>query len=212
MRFVSALLLFVCLFVCAGPAFADVAKLEKAGAKVTREGMTLQVHFARLDDKTALLLKGLSNVSKLVVEDGSRLTDRAMAAIGSLHGLQELQLFRPAITNGGLAPLKELKELKVLVIADARISDSGLNALKDHETLEDLDLSGTNLTNAAGDLLKTIAKLKSLNVSKTKFGDAGAADLKDLKDLKVLHATNANVTAKGAMELEAAIKGVRVRR
>ena len=47
---------------------------------------------------------------------------------------------------------------------------------------------------------------------KTKFGDAGAAQLKELKDLKSLEAVNTDLTEKGAMALEAAIPGVRVRR
>ena len=54
--------------------------------------------------------------------------------------------------------------------------------------------------------------LKLLAVSKIRFGDAGAAQLKELKELKKLEAVNTSLSVKGAMDLEAAVPGVRVKR
>jgi Leucine-rich repeat (LRR) protein len=195
----------------------ETARLEKAGARVTvddklPETVRLAVTFDTLDDKTAATLKGLKHVGKLTVEDASKLTDKSLAVIGSFTGLRELSLVRPGMTNSGMSPLKALKELRKLYLIDAKVYDTGVAAIKDLDNLEELDLSGSSITNAAGVTFKDLPALTLLAVNKTKFGDAGAAHLKELKSLKKLEAVSSEVSVKGAMALEEAIKGVRVRR
>jgi hypothetical protein len=192
-------------------------RLEKAGARVTvDDGMPdaarLRVNFAKLDDKAAAALKGCTHIAALTVEDASKLTDKALATIGTFHELRELSLFKPAITSAGLAHLKDLKELRKLYLIDARVYDVGIAHLKDLDKLEELDLSGTGITNAAAATFKDMPALQLIAVSKTKFGDAGAAQLKEMKDLKSLEAVNTDLSVKGAMALEAAIPGIRVKR
>jgi hypothetical protein len=193
------------------------ARLEKAGAQVAvddalPEAARLRVTFARFDDKAAAALKGCTHVAALTVEDAAKVTDRTLAIVGTFHEMRELSLFKPGITGAGLAHLKNLKELRKLYLVDARVYDASLTALKDLDRLEELDLSGTGITNAAGAAFKELPALKLLAVSKTRFGDTGAAQLKELKDLKKLEAVNAGLSVKGAMDLEAAIPGVRVKR
>jgi hypothetical protein len=221
MRFLLTLTTLACLSPFAVAAKADEAKererLEKAGARVTiDDGMPdaarLRVNFAKLDDKAATALKGITHVAAVTVEDASKLTDKTLATIGTFHDLRELSLFKPAITSAGLAHLKDLKELRKLYLIDARVYDAGIAHLKDLDRLEELDLSGTGITNAAGATFKDLPALQLIAVSKTKFGDAGAGQLKELKDLKSLEAVNTDLSVKGAMALEAAIPGVRVRR
>lgn len=218
MRLVLSLAALAC---CTAFAAADEAKerarLEKAGARVTvddamPDAARLRVSFARLDDKGAAALKGCTHVAALTVEDASKLTDRTLAVVGTFAGLRELSLFKPGITAAGLAHLKDLKDLRKLYLIDARLYDTSLAALKDLDAVEELDLSGTGITNAAGATFKEMSGLKLLAVSKTKFGDAGAAQLKELKNLKTLEAVNSNLSVKGAMDLEGAIPGVRVKR
>jgi len=221
MRFVLTLTTIACLAPFAVAAKADEAKerdrLEKAGARVTVDnGMPgtarLRVNFSKLDDKLVTSLKGCTHVAALTVEDAAKLTDKTLAIIGTFHELRELSLFKPAITSAGLAHLKDLKELKKLYLIDARVYDAGVAHLKDLDKLEELDLSGTGITNAAGATFKDLPALQLIAVSKTKFGDAGADRLKELKDLKSLEAVNTDLSVKGAMALEAAIPGVKVRR
>jgi hypothetical protein len=193
---------------------AEVAKLEKAGGDVRIDsdmpmGARVRVSFKALDDKTAVALRGATNVGSLVVEDASRLTDRSMAIIGTLTNLRELNLVKPAITNSGIAHLRNLKELQKLYIFEARIYDSGIAYLKDLDQLEELDLTGSGITNAAAATFKSLGELKLLAVGKTKFGDAGAAQLKDMTNLKSL---DAEISVKAAMALEAAIPGIKIRR
>jgi Leucine-rich repeat (LRR) protein len=193
-------------------------RLEKAGARVSNdsslpEGSRLVVSFDKLDDKTAVTLKGLKHVGKLTVEDASHMTDKSLAVIGTFTGLQELSLTNPAITNAGMSSLKGLKELRKLYLIDAaKVTDAGVGSLKSLDKLEELDLSGSGITNAAGSTFKELPNLTLLAVSKTKFGDTGAAYLKELKSLRKLEAVNTDVSVKAAMALEQAIKGVRVRR
>jgi hypothetical protein len=221
MRFVLTLTTIACLTPFALAAATDEAKergrLEKARARVTvDDGMPdtarLRITFAKLDDKAATALKGCTHVAALTVEDASKLTDKTLTTIGTFHELRELSLFKPAITSAGLAHLKDLKELRKLYLIDARVYDAGIAHLKDFDKLEELDLSGTGITNAAGATFKDLPALQLLAVSKTKFGDAGADRLKELKDLKSLEAVNTDLSVKGAMALEAAIPGIRVKR
>ena len=195
----------------------ESGRLEKAGARVTvddslPETVRLAVTFDTLDDKAAATLRGLKHVGKLTVEDASKLTDRSLAVIGTWTGLRELSLTRPGMTNSGMASLKPLKELRKLYLIDAKVYDTGVAAIKDLDKLEELDLSGTAITNAAGTTFKDLPALTLLAVNKTKFGDTGVAQLKELKSLKKLEAVNAEVSAKGSMALEEAVKGVRIRR
>jgi len=196
----------------------EVERLEKAGARVTNdsslpEAARLAVTFDKLDDKSAAGLKGLKHVGKLTVEDSSHMTDKSLAVIGTFAGLQELSLTNPNMTNTGMSSLKGLKELRKLYLIDAaKVTDAGVASLKSLDTLEELDLSGSGITNAAGSTFKELPNLTLLAVSKTKFGDTGAAYLKELKSLRKLEAVNTDVSVKAAMALEAAIKGVRVRR
>lgn len=193
---------------------SEVAKLEKAGGNVRVDsdlpmGSRIRVSFKSLDDKAAVALRGATNVGSLVIEDASRLTDRSMAIIGTLAHLRELNLNKPAITNAGMAHLKNLKELQKLYIFEARIYDSGVAYIKDMDQLEELDLTGSGITSAAATTFKTLDKLSLLAVGKTKFGDAGAAQLKDMSNLKSL---DAEISVKAAMALEAAIPGLKIRR
>jgi Leucine rich repeat len=221
MRLLLALMAFACWNPFAFAAKTDEAKererLEKAGAQVTvdddmPDAARLRVSFTKLDDKAAVALKGCTHVVAVTVEDASKLTDRTLVIVGTLHELRELSLFKPAITGAGIAYLKTLKGLRKLYLVDARLYDNGLAHLKDLDKLEELDLSGTAITNAAGATFKDLPALKLLAVSKTKFGDSGAAHLKELKDLKALEAVNSDLSVKGAMALEASLPGIRIKR
>lgn len=194
---------------------AEIQKLEKAGATVRVDndlvdGARLRVSFAALDDKAVVALRGATHIGSLTIEDASRLTDRSMAIVGTLTGLQELNLGRPGITSTGMSHLKNLKELRKLYLLQAtKVYDSGVAYLKDLEHLEELDLSGSAITNSAASTFKGLSSLKLIAVPKTKFGDAGAAELKDMSGLKTLEA---DISVNAAMALEAAIPGIKVQR
>lgn len=193
-----------------------IARLEKLGANVKVDedatGARLRVTFKKLDDQTSAQLRGLTQLLSLTIEDASRCTDKTLVVISTLTNLEELHLWRPSITNNGVATLKTLKNLRELTLSECRIGDAGLAVLKDHAKLETLECSGTLITNNLGLTLQTIPNLKSLGVSKTKFGDTGLLALKDAKNLKSVQATNTDISVKGAQALEKAVPGVRIRR
>jgi Leucine-rich repeat (LRR) protein len=221
MRYQIALSLFIILGppTDAGqPDAAQVAeKIEKSGGRVTVDAdipgpAHLRVSFATLDDKSAAILKNSPHVVSLTVEDAAKVTDRTLAAIGTLSNLRELTLVRPGITNSGVAPLKGLKELRKLFLFDAKVTDTGVSTLKGLDHLEELDLSGTGITSGAAATFKMLSGLRLLGVSKTKFGDAGALQLKEMKELQELDAVNTDLSVKAAQALESAIPGLRIRR
>ena len=212
-----SLSILVCLapIALAAEQSAEIQKLEKAGARVRVDNdlmneARLRVSFDSLDDKAAVALRGATHVGSLTVEDASHFTDRSMTILATLTNLQELNLGRPGITSTGMSHLKNLKELRKLYLLQAtKIYDAGVAYLKDLQHLEELDLSGSGISNAAASTFKAISTLTMIAVPKTKFGDAGAAELKDMSGLKTLEA---DVSVKTAMDLEAAIPGIKIRR
>ena len=95
----------------------------------------LRVSFARLDDKTAVALKGCTHVAALTVEDASKLTDRTLAIVGTFRELRELSLFKPAAAGA----IQDAKFINVgygdnqefVVTGDRQISYSSFRNLHD---------------------------------------------------------------------------------
>jgi hypothetical protein len=73
-----------------------------------------------------------------------------------------LGLFSDRITDAGLKDLKELTNLRSLILNDTNITDAGLSDLKEFKKLETLRVSHTHFSAAASkELKKTLPKLQA---------------------------------------------------
>ncbi|WP_020470629.1 leucine-rich repeat domain-containing protein [Zavarzinella formosa] len=223
MRFLTALLLSFAMMATVRSADKPVdpvklvAAIEKTGAKVTMvdaaPGETrLKLSFRKWDPTKMTAFKGSPHIVEIVIEDAGKVSDQSMALFASLPNLERLELYKPALTAASLNPFKANKSLKYLTLFGAKIGDGAVAALKEVETLEELDLTGSLITNASAEIFKDLPNLKILAVANTKFNGKGALQLKEMPKLKELNAMNCDVSVMEAKELEAAIKGIKVKR
>ncbi len=122
----------------------------------------------------------------------SGVTDADLRLLGECSELVELDFGEcPAITDQGVAHLKQLKNLEHLELLDAQVTDRGLEELRGLLALRILNLDGTNITNTGMPTIATLHELRRLWVSRTRITDTGLAELITLEHLDTLglHAT-----------------------
>ena len=105
--------------------------------------------------------------------DGSGIEDEAMAPIGKLASLEDLDLSRTWITGNGLAKLTPLSRLKKLRLSGCRrLQTSALAALAKFPHLESLALNNCRLDDSAVESLKKLTSLRELFVDSTLISPA----------------------------------------
>jgi RNA polymerase sigma-70 factor (ECF subfamily) len=130
------------------------ARLEKLGARVERDVVTINLV-------------------------ATKVTDDDLKSLGVFPNLQTLYLHHTEISDAGVANLQGLKNLTTLDLFDTRVTDAGLVHLADWMPfLQWVDLNATKITDAGLQHLKGLKHLRRLDVRKTGVTDAGAADLR----------------------------------
>lgn len=190
------------------------AAIEKAGGTLERQngGKTVKVTFEKLTDTAAVSLKGATFVTVIEIQDGSRCTDKTMAAIGTLADLESLSIHKSGITDAGMAWFKKLEKLKTLYLGESKITDAGVASLADCACLEDLDLTETRITNKSIDTIKTLTGLKTLALTATRVTDRGMLELKEMPNLEDLNVIRTTVSTQAIKEMEKAKPKLNIRR
>ena len=109
---------------------------------------------------------------------GTNVTDGVIAPVKDVASLVELNLAGTKVTDSGLAAIKDLTNLMRLHLELTRVSDAGLVHLKNLTNLTYLNLYGTRVTDAGLEQLKGLKFLRNLYVWQTKVTEAGVANLK----------------------------------
>ena len=104
--------------------------------------------------------------------------DDHLKPLANMPLLVSINLRGTAITNAGLAHLKQAKSLKRLHLEKTQITDEGLAHLAALENLEYLNLYGTAITDAGLKHLEGLKNLRKLYLWQTKVTDAGVSALK----------------------------------
>ncbi len=118
---------------------------------------------------------------------GRELTDEGLSPIVDLKDVISLNLRDTKITSAGLIHLKGLVKLRRLHLERTNIGDEGIINLTGLTDLEYLNLYGTKITDKALDQLTGLKKLKQLYVWQTGVTDEGVDKLKKaLPGLKVV--------------------------
>lgn len=157
--------------------------------------------------------------------------DRDMEAVGSLTGLEELNLGaglglgvkQPGagrtetncrltggirITDVGVAKLAKLKGLRMLELSGAAVTATGLQALREMPRLERLSLwNCRTLGDETAAVLAGLRGMKTLDLSDTGMGDAGLEKLAGLPALERVYLTDTKVTAAAAEAFRARRSG-----
>lgn len=118
-----------------------------------------------------------------------KVTGRGMASIGQIPALEELVICNAdEITDGDLARLEGLKNLRVLLISDTWLTVEALRHVGRLPNLEYLSLDGHCGSDRGLEYLKGLTRLRTLRLGPTASGitNAGIGSLAGLKDLEWL--------------------------
>jgi hypothetical protein len=132
---------------------------------------------------------------------------KAVAEIKKLKGevvgdpASYVDFSRSNISDADLIRLKELPELKHLILSDQNVTDGGVSHLKVLKALRQLVLSGTKITDAAFAKLGTMANLNTLDLSQTKITDVGLGHLTGMAELRILGLHSTPVSDAGLAHL-----------
>lgn len=100
--------------------------------------------------------------------------------------MTNLNLQSTGVTDEGLAGIKDLTQLKSLMLPE-KISDAGLVHVKNLKDLESLNVYHSTVTDAGLVHFEGLTRLRDLDVGETKVTDAGVSKLKKvLPKLNVL--------------------------
>ena len=145
---------------------------------------------AKLAEAGALVMPLAQGDNHLSVGFAGRASELGDADVALIAGVAEqlvwLDLARTKVTDAGLAPLAEIKNLTRLHLENTGISDAALAHLAGLEKLNYLNLYGTQVS------------------------DAGLAHLKGLKNLQKLYLWQTKVSYEAAQKLQEAIGGLEV--
>lgn len=175
MRTLSFGLIFAALG-CAAPLAADgedpVARLERAGAKLTR----------------AENVPGKPVVGVALPGIVKKVSDDDLLPLLELQGVKELNLFGcDKLTAAGLKHVAGLKKLEKLILSNTTLDDAALTELKGLTELRELHLSGSvRLTDACAETLNGFAHLEKLSLPSS-FTGAGVRKLTALKKVRDLY-------------------------
>jgi internalin A len=133
-------------------------------------------------------LAALPALRKATLWEIDGLDDSALAHIGKVATLRELELGDAAITSAGLKHLRGLRELTFLGLGWTKdVTDAGLPELAALPNLEVLVLSGTKVTDAGLAHLSKLSKLREVRLGTLpQVTDAGLLKLKDFPALKLV--------------------------
>jgi Leucine-rich repeat (LRR) protein len=141
-----------------------IAKLTKLGAIVhpaSADSKLLCINWvatpSQVSDKEVEMLKPLGpNITELDLSD-TKITDAALAVIGTFPRLTKLNISNTAVTDSGIASLKGLANLDYLAAHSTAVSDASLQTLKSLRKLKSVFLWKTRVSpSSAGELQKAL--------------------------------------------------------
>jgi Leucine Rich repeat len=137
---------------------------------------------------------------------GSRLPsvdDDRLRCFESLPDVERIELgHNRAVTDDGLARLRNLKKLDMLWLYDCNITGTGLKHLAHLPNLYGLDLRGAPITHEGVIAIAQVQNLRSLWIPETPITDDDLAALKPLVRLESLNLQQTPITDNGLIHLE----------
>ena len=132
---------------------------------------------------TNLSLEGLTSLEALSLRGQWTVPATVLESIRGHSPLRELDLGFTDVTDEGLEKLKDLAQLRRLVLTGTAISDAGCAHLGKLTKLEELELCDTSISNDGLKGLRELQGLKRLNLDNTSIDDRGLAQLGHLPKL-----------------------------
>jgi hypothetical protein len=134
----------------------------------------------------------------------SQATDEGMRHIGRMRGLEDLLIWDArSVTDGGVAHLAGLKNLKNIHISHSNLTDASLALLSGLPAIETLSLQQNHFSDEGLTRLTGKERLKRLYIGlgDLRVTDAGLAHLGDFKQLEAVDVQNCKATSRGLERL-----------
>ena len=195
------------------PVEEAVASIQESGGNVQRdyEELRPQTWLEELFDDPGDPDDPVRVWETEVTFHGFNVTNAGLERLKDLKNLRSLVLSGSNVTNAGLERLKDLKNLEMLFLYDTQVTDAGLEHLKGLTTLDTVYLSGTRVTDAGLEHLEGMTNLEILDLFGTQFTDECLEYLKELTNLQQMNLINTNITAEGVSELQQALPNCKIR-
>ncbi len=178
-----------------------IAKLGGKGdidPKLSSEAR-VSAKFEAVTDNILIGLKKLPQVGAVDTFDATRCTDKGFAALKELPNLRKLVVGKGDLNVAAVTAVGQCKELRHLALISCGVTDAELESLKKLTLLEHLTLSDNpKITDKGMATVKEFDRLQVLYLSKTSIGDKGLAELKPLDGLRTLSVKGTKVTGDAA--------------
>jgi internalin A len=188
--------------------FARTAAISDTGMRHVRGLTGLQALFMPRRPSTttgAALenLEGLNRLRSLVFSNDPPLTDADLVHLKGLTALQRLQLPEErgsAITDAGLANLKDLVDMRYLTLQNSQVTSAGLKHLRGMTRLGELWMSGTRVDDLSP--IAHLTTMRTLVLTGTPITDAGLAPIARFTALERLSLADTPITDAGLKHLQ----------
>jgi hypothetical protein len=160
-----------------------------------------------MSDEVLSHLDGLPRLEALLLH-GQQASDGGLANVGRLANLRMLYIWNGTkVTDAGVAHLAGCRRLEYLHLSESKLGDDGLKVLSELPRLKKLSLQGNFCTDAGLAHLAKMQQLTELWIGETGFRnrfitDAGVAHLAKLPKLEELELQSTSVTNAGLVHLE----------
>ena len=150
-----------------------------------------------VDDADLVHLRGLANLRMLRLNGGGGgITDEGMANLKELVQLRELIVRRSKITGDGLVSLNQMNFMHELILLESRVQT--LEPLRRMTALQCLWVVGSPLDDAGLKPAEHLTSLRYLHLGDTRVEDEGLKFLVGLESLREVNVKGTGVTAEGA--------------
>ncbi|NOZ38947.1 MAG: hypothetical protein GXP24_01815 [Planctomycetes bacterium] len=159
----------------------------------------------KVTDKALAQLKSLPGLEVLELSHNETVTDAQLAYLSPLKDLKTIYLFRTQIRGPGLIHLVGLRHLKAIQLGGTKLNDAGLEHLAKIKGLKYLGLNDTEITDLGVAHLAELRNLERIDLNNTDITDKSMASLGKLEKLKELGLTGTKITAEGARQIKLAL-------
>lgn len=179
---------------------ATIDAIKKLGGKAEVEARLsiearLSVKLEAANDGTLATLKKHTDIGAIDIFDATKCTDKGFGLLKELPNLRKLVIGKANLTPGAVAAIGQCKELRYLGLVGTGVSDAELAGMKDLKMLEHLGLSDNpQITDKGLATIKGFERLRVLYLNKTSITDKGLLELKSLEGLRTLSVKGTKVT------------------
>ncbi|MBP3960160.1 hypothetical protein J8F10_33455 [Gemmata sp. G18] len=190
--------------------------IAKAGGKgeidpKLPEAGRVAAKFEAATDAALVGLKKYPHIGSVDVFNAAKCTEKGYTALKDLPNLRRLVLSKSDLTVARVNAIAQCAQLRELRIPNAGLTDTELVGLKKLALLESLDISeNPQVTDKGMATIKTLERLRALYLSKTAVSDKGLFELKTLDGLRTLYAGSTKITADGAEKFADEMPNLRV--